>query len=118
MKILVNILVSSLAVLLAAHLLPGARVDSFGTAVEVAVVLGPVNASLGPVLVRLMETVKLLPLVLFTFAVTGGLVLLTARLVPGFHVAGFRWALAFAVMLSAINAFFHWYRYPWREKPL
>lgn len=44
-------------------------------------------------------------LALLTFVVTGGLVLLTVRLVPGFHIASFCWALAFALMLSAINAF-------------
>ena len=54
MKILSHILISSMAVLLAAHLLPGAKVDSFGTAVAVAVVLGIVNASLAPLLLLIV----------------------------------------------------------------
>lgn len=107
MKILSHILISSLAVLLAAHLLPGATVDSFGAAVTVALVLGLVTALLMPVLLLLTFTANLPALLLLTFTLTGGLVLLTARVVPGFHIASFWWALAFALILSIINAFFH-----------
>ncbi|HBA59500.1 MAG TPA: hypothetical protein DCZ92_01495 [Elusimicrobia bacterium] len=107
MKILSHILISSLAVMLAAHLLPGARVDGFLTAVAVAVILGTVNALLVPALLLMSVTASLPVVALLAFIVTGGLVLLTARLVPGFHIASFWWALAFALLLSAISAFFH-----------
>ena len=107
MRILSHILISSLAVLIAAHLLPGASVDSFGAAVAVAIILGIVNASLSPLLLLLTLTVNALTLAVFTFATTGLLVMLTAKLVPGFHVASFWGALIFALMLSGINAFFH-----------
>lgn len=118
MKILSHIFISSLAVLLAAHMLPGTKVDSFGTAVAVAVVLGLVNASLAPLLLLLTLSVNLLTLGLFTFVITGALVLLTARLVPGFHIASFWSALAFALLLSAIGAFFHGGGTPARQAPL
>jgi putative membrane protein len=107
MKTLVNILVSSLAVLVTAHLLSGATVDSFGTAILVAVVLGLVNGLLGPGLMMLTLPINLLTLGLFTFVIMGALVMLTAQLVPGFHVASFWWGLAFALVLSVINSFFH-----------
>lgn len=107
MKILIHILVSSLAVFVTARMLPGATVDSFGTAIAVAVVLGLVNAFLAPALLLLTLPINILTLGLFTFVIIGGLVMLTARVVPGFHVAGFWWALAFALVLSVINAFFH-----------
>jgi putative membrane protein len=107
MRILSHILISSLAVLLAAHLLPGVSVDNFSTAVAVAVVLGIVNASLAPMLLMMTITANLPALALLTFVITGGLVMITARVVPGFHVSSFWWALAFALMLSAINAFFN-----------
>ena len=112
MKILSHILISALAVLLAAHLLPGARVDNFGTSVSVAIVLGIVNASLAPLLLLLTLTVNLMTLGLFTFVITGGLVLFTAKLVPGFHIASFWSALAFALLLSAISGIFHLGRRP------
>ena len=108
MKIMLNILVSSLAVVLTARLIPGIKIDNFGAAILVAVILGLLNALLAPTLARLTLSVNPLTLGLVTFSVIGILVLLTARVVPGFHVAGFRWALAFAVVLSAINTLFHW----------
>ncbi len=107
MKILINILVSSLAVFVTARLLPGVAVDGFGTALTVAVFIGIVDALLAPTLMFLSLSVGMLTLALFTFVVTGLLVMLAARAVPGFHVASFWWALAFALVLSAINAVFH-----------
>lgn len=107
MKILINILVSSVAVFVTAHLLRGVTVDGFGTAIVVAVVLGLVNGFLGPALLLLTLPINILTLGLFTFVITGLLVMLTARLVPGFQVASFSWALGFAFVLSIINTFFH-----------
>jgi putative membrane protein len=107
MKILAHVLLSAVAVFVAARVLPGVAVDSFGTALAVAVVLGVVNAFLRPLLLVLTLPVNILTLGLFTFVIIGGCVLLVARVVPGFQVAGFGWALAFAFTLSLINAFFH-----------
>lgn len=117
MKILLNLLVNGLAVFAAARLLPGVSVDGFGTAIAVAVVLGLVSVLLSPLLLLLTLPVNLMTLGLFTFVIVGGLVLFTARLVPGFHVASFWWALAFALLLSLINAFFHGVRLPGRIAP-
>jgi putative membrane protein len=107
MRILVHVLISSLAVFVAAKLLPGVSVASFGTAVAVAVVLGLINATLRPLLLLLTLPLNLLTLGLFTFVIIGGLVQLTSALVPGFHVASFWWALAFALTLSILNSFLH-----------
>ena len=105
MRILIHVLVSSLAVFVTGRILPGVSIDSFGTAVAVAVVLGLVNATLRPLLLLLTLPINLLTLGLFTFVIIGGLVQLTSALVPGFHVANFWWALAFALVLAAINSF-------------
>ncbi|MDO8803532.1 MAG: phage holin family protein [Elusimicrobiota bacterium] len=112
MKILLNILVSGLAVFVAARLLPGVTVAGFGTAIAVAVVLGIVSAFLAPALLLLTLPLNIMTLGLFTFVIIGGLVMLTARMVPGFQVASFWWALAFALLLSVINAIFHGVRLP------
>lgn len=107
MRLLVHILAGGLAVFAAAKMLPGVEVTGFGTAVAVAVVLGLVNATLRPLLLVLTLPLNLMTLGLFTFVIIGGLVMLTAAVVPGFHVAGFWWALAFALVLAALNAFLH-----------
>ena len=112
MKILINLLVSGLAVFVTARLLPGVTVDSFGTALVVAVVLALVSVFLAPALLLLTLPLNILTLGLFTFVIIGGLVLLTARVVPGFQVTSFWWALVFALVLSVINAFFHGVKFP------
>ncbi|HAF95973.1 MAG: hypothetical protein A2021_02830 [Elusimicrobia bacterium GWF2_52_66] len=112
MKMLINMLVSSLAVFVTARLLPGVTVDSFGTAIVVAVVLALVSVFLAPALLLLTLPINMLTLGMFTFVIIGGLVMITARVVPGFQVASFWWALVFALVLSVINAFFHGVRIP------
>ena len=112
MKIFLNLLVSSLAVLVTARLLPGVTVDNFGTAIIVAIVLGLVSVLLAPALLLLTLPLNLMTLGLFTFVIIGALVVLTARLVPGFQVASFWWALVFALLLSLINAVFHGVQFP------
>src|SRR5579862_9733501 len=107
MKILIHILLSAVAVFAAARVLPGVKVDSFQTALVVAVALGVVNAFLKPVLFILTLPINILTLGLFTFVIVGGCVLLVARFVPGFQVAGFVSALEFSFALWIINGFFH-----------
>ena len=107
MRILVHILISTIAVFVAGRILPGVSVDSFGTAVVVAVVLGLVNGLLRPLLLLLTLPLNILTLGLFTFVIIGGLVQLTAALVPGFHVASFWWALGFALVLAVVNSALH-----------
>ena len=107
MNLIVHILVSSAAVLVTGKLLRGVTIDGFGTAIVVAIVLGVVSAALGPVLLRLAAPINAVTLGLFTFVIVGGLVMLAARLVPGFGVANFWWALIFAFVLALINSAFH-----------
>jgi putative membrane protein len=107
MKLIVHFLLSGLAVFVAARVLPGVTVDGYGTALIVAVVLGVANTVLKPILLLLTLPINIMTLGLFTFVIIGGLVELAAALVPGFHVAGFLWALAFAFVLAVLNAIFH-----------
>lgn len=107
MSIILNIIVSAFAVLVTGRLLTGVSIDGFGTAILVALVLGVVNGALGPWLLYLTMPINNITLGLFTFVIIGSLVVLTAALVPGFRVASFWWALAFAFILAAINTAFH-----------
>jgi putative membrane protein len=102
---ILTILLSTIAVFVTAHILPGTRVDGWGTALIVAIVLGVVNAFIRPLLLILTLPLNVLTLGLFTFVIIGGLVLLVSAIVPGFHVDGFWWALAFALVLAIINGF-------------
>jgi len=107
MNIILNILVSGVALLVTGRLLSGVTIDGYGTAILVAVVLGIVNAFLGPILVVLTLPINILTLGLFTFVIIGALVMLTSVIVPGFKVTSFWWALGFAFVLALVNSAFH-----------
>lgn len=105
MSTILNLLISTIAVFVAANILPGVRIDSLTTALIVAVVLGIVNAFIRPILFLLTLPINILTLGLFTFVIIGFLVLAVTKIVPGFHVDGFWWALAFAFVCFLIQAF-------------
>lgn len=107
MKIILNLLLSTLAVFVSAYILPGVKVDTFATAFIVAIVLGAINAFLRPILILLTLPINVLTLGLFTFVINALLILLVAQIVPGFRVNGFLWALLFSLVLSLINSFLH-----------
>lgn len=107
MKILINLIVSAMVIFAAAYVLPGVSVASFTTAIVVAIALGVINAIIKPVLLILTLPINLMTLGLFTFVINAGLILLTARIVPGFTVNGFLWALVLSLVLAGINFFLH-----------
>ena len=109
MKILVNVILRSLVVMAAGYLLQsGVHVDSWLTAVVVALVLGVANTVLKPILVILTLPISIITLGLFTLVINAAIILLVAAVVPGFAVAGFWWALLFGLVLSVFNSFLHW----------
>lgn len=107
MKILINWLLSALAIIAAAYLLQGVHVANFVTALVVALVLGIINAVLKPILVILTLPINVLTLGLFTLVINALLVLLASALVSGFVISSFWWALLFSLVLSLINAALH-----------
>jgi putative membrane protein len=101
----VSLVVSTLAVLITAYLLPGVKVDGFLTAIVVAVVLGIVNMFIKPILLLLTFPLTILSLGLFYFVINALMVLLVSAIVPGFKVSGFFWALIFSLVLSIVSSF-------------
>ena len=84
MSLLLRWLGSALALLLVAYLLPGLTVASLGTAFVAALVLGLVNAVIGPVLRFFAFPVTLFTLGLFALVVNAVLFWIAIELVPGF----------------------------------
>jgi putative membrane protein len=104
MKLIIRILLSTIAVIVADLLLSGVHAPDLKTGLLVAVVLGVLNAVLRPLLVLLTLPVTILTLGLFVLVINAAMVLLAARIVPGFAVEGFWWALAFSVVIWAVQA--------------
>lgn len=106
MNFIIKILVSALAVLLGAYLLPGVEVVSFGTTVLVAVVLAILNTLVKPILIILTIPVTILTLGLFLLVINALIILLADALVGGFIVEGFWYALLFSILLSILSWLF------------
>src|SRR5512135_271605 len=107
MRFLIHWLIRTLAVVLAAYLLPGVKVEGFFAALITALVLGLLNTIIRPILLLLTLPLNVLTLGLFTFVINALLILLTSAIVPGFDVRNFGWALLFSLVLSIINAILH-----------
>lgn len=104
MAILINWLLSALAIVVAAYVLPGVHVADFLTALVLAIVLGIINAILKPLLILLTLPITILTLGLFTLVINALLIMLATLIVPGFTVDTFLWALLFSIVLSLVNA--------------
>src|ERR1035437_7585207 len=103
MKTIIHWVVSTLAILITAYILPGVHVNGLLAAFVLAIVLGAINAILRPILIFLTLPLTVLTLGLFTLVINGVLVMLASYIVPGFVVVNFWWALLFGVVLSIIS---------------
>lgn len=103
MGFLIQWVVSSLAIIITAYLLPGVAIEGFLAALVTALVLGLINAILRPILILLTLPLNILTLGLFTLVINTLLIILAATIVPGFAVQGFWWALLFGVVLAIVN---------------
>jgi putative membrane protein len=105
MKLVVHLLVSTLAVLIAAYVIPGVVIFGFWNAIVLAIVLGIFNAILRPILIFFTLPLTILTFGLFTLVINTLLIMLAARIVPGFIVASFFQAFLFGIALFFINSF-------------
>ena len=106
MNTIVRFLLTGVAVVLTAYLLPGVWVDGYLTALIVALVLAVVNLIVKPILVVFTIPITILTLGLFLLVINALMILLTDYFVDGFNVDGFWWALAFSLILSIFNSLF------------
>ena len=103
MKLLVQWLISASALLLVAYLYSGVQVDSFGSALIAAFVIGLFNAVLRPVLVILTLPVTIVTVGLFLFVINALMFWSAAGVLGGFHVSGFGAALLGSLLYSLIS---------------
>ena len=101
MRLLIVWLINALALLALPYVFPGVKVDSFGTALIAALVLGLINTSIRPLLGLLTLPVTLLTLGLFIFVINGLLFWWVGSFVDGFHVSGF-WSAVFGSIIYSL----------------
>lgn len=103
MNLLIRILLSTVAVLITDLLLAGVEAADLKSGLLVAIVLGVLNAVVRPLLILLTLPVTVLTMGLFILVINAAMVMLAARIVPGFTVDSFWWALAFSVVMWAVQ---------------
>jgi putative membrane protein len=103
MKTIIHWVVSTLAILITAYILPGVHISGIVTALVLAVVLGAINIFLRPILIFLTLPLTIVTLGIFILFINGLLVMLASYIVPGFTVDNFWWALLFGIILAIVN---------------
>jgi putative membrane protein len=106
MNIIVRFLLSGVAVMLSAYLLPGVHVQDYWAALLVAVLISVSNVIVKPIFVILTIPITLITLGLFLLVINAVIILMVDYFVDGFSVDGFWWALAFSLILSVFNSLF------------
>jgi putative membrane protein len=107
MRLLLNWILSALAVWLVAHVVPGFYVSGFVAALIAALVIGFINATVGLLLKILTFPLTLITLGLFWLVINALMLeFASALLSPGFQVRGFLAAFLGAILLSLVNMLF------------
>ena len=105
MKFLLQILVSTLAILVTASLID-VHVENVFTAILVAAVLAFLNSVVKPILILLTIPITVITFGLFLIVINVLMVMLADKLIDGFEVGGFWRALVFSIVLWIVTAIF------------
>ena len=103
MRLLLNWVLSALAVWIMAKLVPGISVHGPVAALIAALAIGFINATIGAILKILTFPLTLITLGLFWFVINALMLELASAVVPGFQVRGFFAAFVSAIVLSLVN---------------
>lgn len=109
MRLLLNWILSALAVWIVSRVVPGIYVSGPIAALIAALVIGFINATIGLLLKILTFPLTLLTLGFFWFVINALMLkLASALLSPGFQVRGFVSAFVGAIVLSLVNMVLRW----------
>jgi putative membrane protein len=104
MKLILRLLVIAAIAFILAQFLPGVKVDSYGTAIWFAIILGLLNVFLKPLLIIFTLPLTLFTFGLFLFVINTVIVLLASDWVKGFEIESFGWGLLFSLLLTFITS--------------
>jgi len=104
MKFILRLLLSALAVVVLSKVLPNVSVDTYTTALIVAVALSLLNFIVRPILVILTLPVTILTFGLFLLVINAIIIKLADHFIDGFTVNGWLWAIVFSLLLSLLQS--------------
>ena len=101
-------LLSAIALLITAYVVPGFEIATFGSALIASLIVGFLNATLGFLLKLLTFPISILTLGIFFLVINAIILLLASALVPGFHIRGFFAAFLGAIVLMLVRIAFRY----------
>ncbi|OGG02249.1 hypothetical protein A2W14_05160 [Candidatus Gottesmanbacteria bacterium RBG_16_37_8] len=104
MKFLIDLLIRAMVLLLTAYLLPGFKIDSYTTALFIAIVLAILNILVKPLLIILTLPVTILTLGLFYFVINAILLVIASKFIDGFKIDSFTTAIIASIIIAIISA--------------
>jgi putative membrane protein len=102
-RLLIHWLLSAIALMLVARIVPGFMINDLMTAMLAAVVIGLLNATLGAALKLITFPIAIVTFGLFIFVINGAMILLASKMIPGFSIFGWGPAIWGGVVLSALS---------------
>jgi putative membrane protein len=100
---LIRGLVTALGLWVASALLSGVTSYGFLSLLGAGLLLGVINAVVRPILVVLTLPITIFTLGLFLLVVNGLMVLLVSKMMHGFKVDGFWWAMLTAIIVTFVG---------------
>jgi len=101
--LIIKLLVTAVAVMIAAYLLEGVTVKNFGHALLTAVLLAVANAFLEPILNFFGAPLIWITFGLFSWVISAVILMIVDAVLPGLKIKNFWWALGFAVVLAILT---------------
>ena len=100
---IVHWLLSGVALLIVARIVPGIQVEGFGAALIAALVIGLVSATVGLALKIVLLPFIILTLGIVYFLINGLMLKLASEFVPGFRVIGCLPAVLGSILLTIVD---------------
>ena len=104
MKLLLNLIVTSLLILGLSRVLPHIEVKDFPSALFFAIAISVLNLFVRPILVVLSLPLTVITFGLFLIIINTLIIILADKLVDGITIYGFWYAVLFSLCLSAVQS--------------
>lgn len=98
-----TLLLNAVGIFIIGYILSGVKIESFFTALGVAILLGLVNTFVKPILLFLTFPITLITFGLFILVINALMLMLVDALIEGLKIKNFGWAFLYSFLLSILN---------------
>lgn len=98
-----TLLINSIVIFLGSYIVRGVNLKNYWTALGVAIVLSILNLLIRPFIILLTLPLNILTLGLFTLVINAWILMIADKLIDGFSLDGFGWAVLFGLVISILN---------------